>query len=247
MNSIGKKIIRLESVDSTNNYAANVIRNGKAEHGTVILAVEQYAGKGQRNAQWLAAPGENLTFSLIWDEVNLSVDQQFDITRFISLAMVELLRRYAIDVEIKWPNDILFEGKKIAGILIENQIQGMLIRRSVIGIGLNVNQNHFDGLNAISMALIKGRKYVTDDVLFSFCEVLNHMTKDGRSIPLGLQESYLNKLYCLNREAVYQTSSGVEFNGIITGVDRNGRLEVDNNGEIVAYDLKDIRFISQNS
>lgn len=245
MNQIGRKIIRLESVDSTNNYTATVAKEGKAEHGTVILAVEQFAGRGQRSAEWLAVPGENLTLSVFWNEVNLSVDQQFCITRFISLTLIELLGKFEIQAMVKWPNDIYVGDKKIAGVLIENQVQGQMIKSSIIGIGLNVNQNRFEGFNATSMALEKGKKFNLDDVLFTFCGVLNDWSEGGASIPVGTKESYLEKLYLLDCQADFMQENGETLSGIIKGVGESGKLIVESEGREQEYDLKELRLIPQ--
>ncbi len=224
-----------------------MIKGGKVDHGAVILAVEQFAGRGQRNAEWLANPGENLTFSLFWDEVNLSVDQQFKITKFISLALVELLGRFQINAKIKWPNDIYVGNKKIAGILIENQLVGSRINSSVIGIGLNVNQGRFEGLNATSMALQRGCKFVPDEILFAFMEILNDLSDGGERIPLTLDENYMENLYLRDSEAQFFESGLGLFTGKIVGVEEQGRLIVEVEGKERSFDLKEISFVSQNT
>ena len=133
---IGSKIIHLESVDSTNNYAANLVRQGNCDHGTVILADDQFLGKGQRGSEWIATKGDNLTTSIVLTPDNLSVEDQFYLTCLASLSVVDTLKEYHIEASIKWPNDIYVEHKKIAGILIENSFQGNSIKSSIIGIGL---------------------------------------------------------------------------------------------------------------
>ena len=132
--SIGQKIIHLESVDSTNNYAAILLSEGRIGHGTVILADEQTNGRGQRGAKWLSAEGVNLLFSLVVQPDNLSVSDQCVLTEITSLALIEFLRKFGISAQVKWPNDILVNGEKIAGVLIENHLKGNLIASSVIGI-----------------------------------------------------------------------------------------------------------------
>ena len=144
MKQIGNKIVRLDSVDSTNNFAANLLREGKIGHGTVILADEQTAGRGQRGASWHSQGGMNLIFSVFVEHDNLSVDEQAHITHWVSLSVNDLLRAHDIASFIKWPNDLLVEDEKIGGILIENQLSGAFIRSSIIGVGLNVNQRFFD-------------------------------------------------------------------------------------------------------
>ncbi len=130
---IGRKIIRLESVDSTNNYIANLLKEGVLEDGTVILADDQYAGRGHRDSEWLANAGENLTFSFFLDNVNLSVQNQFYLTCIVSITLTQLLDKYGISSKIKWPNDIYVDQKKIAGVLIENQLSSTYIKSSIIG------------------------------------------------------------------------------------------------------------------
>ena len=109
---IGQKIIHLDSVDSTNNYVANLINEGKIEHGTVVLADAQLEGRGQRNARWSVNAGENLTFTVFMDNVNLSVARQFFLNRLVSLCLVRFLCKLGLSPKIKWPNDIFVGGKK---------------------------------------------------------------------------------------------------------------------------------------
>ncbi len=119
---IGQKIIHLESVDSTNNYVANLIQRKEITHGTVIMADEQFAGKGQRGAEWHVNPGKNLTFSFLLENINLSISQQFFLTQVVSVSLVNLLKKLKLTAQIKWPNDIYINRNKIAGVLIENQV-----------------------------------------------------------------------------------------------------------------------------
>ena len=170
---IGRKIIRLESVDSTNNYIANLLKEGILEDGTVILADEQFAGKGQRNSEWLTSPGENLTFSFFLSNVNLSVQNQYFLTCIVSISLVQLLNKFGLDAKIKWPNDIYINNKKISGVLIENQLSSSEIKNSIIGIGLNINQREFDGLNATSVLVETEIRRTPMDVLYSFIEIFN--------------------------------------------------------------------------
>ena len=145
---IGQKIIRLDVVDSTNNYIANLIKQGSIDSGTVIMADEQFAGKGQRDAQWQSSAGENLTFSFFLDDVNLSVSRQFNLSQVVALSLYNFLNNLGLDATIKWPNDIYIKGRKIAGVLIENQLKGSLIKSAIVGVGLNVNQTEFQGFSA---------------------------------------------------------------------------------------------------
>ena len=153
---IGQKIIHLESVDSTNNYVANLIKRSEITHGTVIMADEQFAGKGQRGAEWYVKPGENLTFSFFLENVNLSVSQQFYLTQVVSLSLVDVLTTLKLTAQIKWPNDIYIKDRKIAGVLIQNQVSNGMVNTAIIGIGLNVNQQSFEGFSATSLISEEG-------------------------------------------------------------------------------------------
>lgn len=243
MKQIGKKIIRLESVDSTNNYTANLIKEGNITHGTVILAVEQFEGRGQRNAEWLANPGENLTISIFLDRVNLSVGNQFDLTKVIALSVVDYLQSVGIVSRIKWPNDIFVDGRKIAGILIENSIGSEFIKSSIVGIGLNINQNDFPDLLATSTFLETGIRRSIDEVLFSLIGKINENlfllnNKDQ------LDASYLEKLYLIHEPALFEIE-GEYLNGVIKGVGKDGKLQVMIKDDLRSFGMKEIRFILQ--
>lgn len=239
---IGRKIIRLESVDSTNNYIANLLKEGILEDGTVILADEQYAGRGQRNAEWSTMPGENLTFSFYLGSVNLSVQNQFYLTCIVSISLVQLLDKFGLNAKIKWPNDIYIDQKKIAGVLIENQLSSISIKSSIIGIGLNINQTEFDGLNATSVLRETGTRKLTMDVLYSFIEVFNSNwgSFSERMLP-EIKAAYLSHLFQLNELKIYEDGNGM-FEGTIIDVLDSGHLVVDRTGLKKQYELKEISF-----
>jgi BirA family transcriptional regulator, biotin operon repressor / biotin---[acetyl-CoA-carboxylase] ligase len=239
---IGQKLIHLESVDSTNNYTANLLKAGGLSSGTVILADEQFAGKGQRGAEWLAEAGKNLTFSIYVEEVNLSVENQFDLSKMVALSLTTLLKKIGISAQIKWPNDIWVNGRKISGVLIENTISQSRGISSIIGIGLNVNQTEFGTLNATSVQREKGNFVPTRDVLFSYLESFNSLYDWFSIRPELLHQAYLEQLYQLNEMRTYRDESGT-FEGKIIGVEKSGRLIVLKNDIPQSYDLKEIAFL----
>lgn len=242
---IGQKIIRLDTVDSTNNYAANLLKEGRIGHGTVILAEEQTAGRGQRGAVWDSNPADNLLVSVFLTPANLSVADQVALTHFASLSVAQVLRKIGISSEIKWPNDILVDGKKIAGMLIENTLSGGKVATSVVGIGLNVNQTEFGGLNATSIRNLTGQFIPVGEILFSLIAEMGKLWNTLESGDLsGLRTEYLERLYLKGKMAVFSDESG-EFAGMITGISTEGLLIVKRNEGERTYDLKEIRFISQ--
>ncbi|MCH2223453.1 MAG: biotin--[acetyl-CoA-carboxylase] ligase [Crocinitomicaceae bacterium] len=238
---IGQNIIHLACVDSTNNYAANCLKSGDLTSGTVILADEQFAGKGQRGAEWSTLAGLNLTFSFFVDNVNMAVARQFDWSKIVALGIHRFLEKLGVETSIKWPNDIYCNDSKIAGILIENQLSGSLIKSSIVGIGINVNQQDFKGFNATSLFLETGTTYPIKDALLSFIDSMNGVFKDVVQGELNVELSYLDQLYRKNEMHPFEDSSG-RFFGVVQGVAPNGRLIVKKQSEIVTYDLKEIRF-----
>lgn len=244
---IGQKIIRLDTVNSTNNYTANLVKEGKIVHGTVILADEQTAGRGQRGAIWLSNAGENMLFSVFLTPDNLSVSNQVVLTQFTSICLVEILRKIGISARVKWPNDIYVNDKKIAGVLIENTISGNKIANAVIGIGLNVNQMNFENVSATSIQIEKSEFCSIESILFMLLFEMNVWWKnvtDGKHELL--RSKYLENMYLLNQSATFEDNEGV-FVGVIKGVNEEGLLQIEKDKIVKLYDLKEIKFISQNA
>ena len=244
---IGQKIIRLDTVDSTNNYTANLIKQGKILPGAVIMADEQTAGKGQRGAMWSSNAGENMLLSVFLNSANLSLHQQVALTHFAAVSVLETLRKIGISAQIKWPNDIFVGHRKIAGILIENAIVNGQISHSILGIGLNVNQMDFKDLSATSVKREKMAFYAVEDLLFQLIFVLNKYWEPLESGDLGLLRSlYLDNMYLLEQEATFEDENGI-FNGTIQGISEVGLLTIRKivNDETILrnYDLKEVRFI----
>jgi len=162
-------ILHLPTVDSTNNYAASKENQPNIQHKTVIVASFQTNGKGQFHNKWQSEADLNLLFSIYLLPKELSITRQFDLSRISALALRDSLSYFLKkQVTIKWPNDLFIEGKKIAGILIENTLTQSKIDRSIIGIGINVNQNSFEGLNASSFLIESGEKWELQRILEFF-------------------------------------------------------------------------------
>ena len=243
---IGQKIIHLDTVDSTNNYTANLQKEGKIQHGTVILADEQTAGRGQRGASWTSSAGENLLLSVYLTPDNLSVVDQPALTHFISLSLIDFLRKIGISGKIKWPNDIYVNNQKIAGILIENSIRSSHIAETIIGVGFNVNQKSFGGVNATSLRIQNNQHYQLNDVLFSWIQEMNNLWAELNKGNLSILKSrYKHELYLLNEVARYSDETG-EFEGIVRDVDDNGYLILEKAGVLRKYDLKEIKLVGRN-
>ena len=153
---IGKKLIHLNEVDSTNTYLKTLCENEILPEGTVVIAESQYAGRGQRSNTWESEPGKNIIMSLIFYPGFLSANRQFLLSQAVALALQEFISNLLPEekTSIKWPNDIYVGDKKIAGILIESSWMGNQVKNSIVGIGININQDGFYHPNAISLKMI---------------------------------------------------------------------------------------------
>ena len=141
------QLIKLNATDSTNNYLKKLMLETVLDDFSVVVTNHQTKGRGQMGSEWSSEKDKNLTFSVLKSKTSLLLHQQFMLSILVSLSIVKTLEGYNIPkLAIKWPNDILSDHHKIAGILIENSIKNQQIEFSVIGIGLNVNQEIFEGL-----------------------------------------------------------------------------------------------------
>jgi BirA family biotin operon repressor/biotin-[acetyl-CoA-carboxylase] ligase len=218
-------------------------KQGKIEHGTVILADEQTAGRGQRGAEWSSKAGENLLLSIFLKPDNLSVENQHTLNYFVSLSIIHFLRKIGILAKVKWPNDIYVGNKKLAGILIENTISQAKINSSIVGIGLNVNQNDFQQMNATSIQKETNTFHPLNSLLFSLIYEMNELwgkRSSGAFEPL--KQAYLANMYLINEKALFEDAEG-SFMGEIVGIDSQGLLQIVKNSKIVNYNLKEIKFI----
>ncbi|QQL49284.1 biotin--[acetyl-CoA-carboxylase] ligase [Mucilaginibacter ginkgonis] len=244
---IGQNLVILKEVDSTNTFLKNMASNSKpVPEGTVIMAEHQFAGRGQQQNGWFTEAGKNLSFSILLKPTFLQADEQFALTQVVSLGVVKALQNVAgNDIKIKWPNDIYYGDKKLGGILIENSLQGTKINYSVVGIGLNINQEtfppHLPG--AISLYKILHRDYDLKALLSDICSHIEGYYLQLKSGKLArINEQYLSNLYRINKEMMFR-SAGEVFNGIITGVTARGLLKIDADNEPKEYNLKEIEFL----
>ena len=239
---LGNQIFRLDKVDSTNNFAANLIEEQLCRNGALILADTQTAGKGQRGSLWESEPGKNLLCSYVYFPDNLSVNFLQEFNMCLSISLIKCLNYFEIDAEIKWPNDILVNGKKISGILIENNVRAGKVKSMIFGIGLNINQQSFINLGATSMALIRGAEFSIDEVSLQLTKEFNHWISFVGGDHQTLKLVYLNQLYGLNMIHRFQ-SQAQEFEGVIVGVNDFGDIEINILGEIRSFKNKEISFL----
>ena len=211
------------------------------------MAVDQSRGRGQKGTVWQSEPGKNLTFSLLLTPAFLNPKQQFVFTAAISLAVAQWLETLIhADVFIKWPNDIYVGDRKIGGILIENILKGKTWKSSIVGIGLNINQTVFPtgiGERATSVKQILHRDCQLSALLPDLC---NHIEREYLELKAGrfepVLDNYTRRLYRINELHPYLID-GIKVPGILRGVTETGRLQMDFNGHLVDFDIKEIAFV----
>jgi BirA family transcriptional regulator, biotin operon repressor / biotin---[acetyl-CoA-carboxylase] ligase len=242
---IGQYIIQLDQTVSTNLFLQELLKKDKPHNGTLVVAKEQTGGKGQFGNKWYSRKGENLTFSFVLYPDYLMAGNQFNLSKFVSLALFDTVIRYLDNVKIKWPNDLFAGQKKIAGILIENTIRGTQISTSIIGIGLNVNQKDFpkDIPNASSLHLQTGIAFNLTALLEELLTNLNIRLAELRYNMPKLDDQYIKALYQYGEYGLYQDHTGI-FEAKIDAIDEFGRLcLVDRTNQTRKYAFKEVRFL----
>jgi BirA family biotin operon repressor/biotin-[acetyl-CoA-carboxylase] ligase len=238
--------IKLDEVDSTNNYAMNLVKQGWTRNFACIWAVDQTRGKGQYGNTWLTEAGKNLTCSIIFFPASLDVAENFNLSMSACLAAKKFLETHCSNVQIKWPNDLFISGKKTGGILIENLLEKQQVKSSVIGIGLNLNQTEFpaDMPNATSVFLSTGTKLNVEESLVSlYVTVVEGLKKLDLKLHDEIKLSYLHSLYGLDISLTFRDANG-EFTGVILGVEDSGELLIkDKSGKQRKYAFKEVEMI----
>jgi BirA family biotin operon repressor/biotin-[acetyl-CoA-carboxylase] ligase len=217
-------IIRLDSLDSTNNYAAQLVDAEKAQEGTTIVANHQTAGKGQRDNVWNSRPGESLLMSIVLNP-KLALDAQFQFLAAVSVAIQTAIKSFDKDlnIKIKFPNDIIINDKKAAGILIENNIRGNEWLSAIVGVGINVHQSNFGANlpNATSLRLCSQISWSLEDLLFKIRSNIFYYTKSLD------RQSFINEyngILYKRGEFQFFEENGVIFRAKILGVNVDAQL-----------------------
>ena len=250
-------IIWLDEVDSTNNEAARRISD--IDNLSVLSAVRQTGGRGQRGNIWLGGEGENLTFSIVLkfsdeagDQMPIAAYDQFAVSEAAALSVVDFLAEHDVEAKIKWPNDIYAGDRKICGILIENSVTGTDLTRSIIGIGLNINQCNFDVSlpNPTSMLLETGAGSPFDlkDCLENFMEIFSGYVRRYLNVTGGLarlRRMYLSQMWRKDEKSAYQDNrTGKRFEGKICGLSDVGHLLVmTEEGGLMEFAFKEISYL----
>lgn len=240
------RILRLDETDSTNSY---VERNaGGMEHGTVVTAHTQLAGRGQRGNSWESEPGANLTCTMLL-RPGVEAVRQFSISETVALAVCDALEQVCgVECKVKWPNDIYAGGdRKICGILISHSLTGRRINHSVAGMGININQRCFlsDAPNPVSVWQLTGREHDPESVLVPLASAIERGTLllGDADIRRAVHERYMSRLW-RGDGALYpftDTATGERFMATVQGVEPTGHLLLrDNDGALRRFAFKEV-------
>lgn len=246
---IGSEIIPFGELGSTNQYLADLCREKDLSNGSVVTAEFQLAGRGQDTNTWYSSAGRNILMSIYLQTAFIRTENQFILNKFISLGILDYLKEI-VDPEIhplrvKWPNDIYIGSRKAGGILIQNQVQGEFMEHSIIGIGLNINEESFpeEIPNPVSLYQITGKR---SDIVENLKNLLTTLDHRYRQLVLGYHESlhteYIESLFRYESRHKYRIKEGI-IHGTIKGIDEYGKLILETEGIYRDFDLKEIEFI----
>ncbi|MCI9608415.1 MAG: biotin--[acetyl-CoA-carboxylase] ligase [Muribaculaceae bacterium] len=242
------RIITLETTGSTNTYLKNLIAQSPAPLPdiTIVSARTQTAGRGQRGNSWESEPGKNLTLSALLYPAMLDVSAQFAVSEAVAVAVADTLQQYlpANKVQVKWPNDIYVDNRKICGILIENSLSGRCIERSIAGIGINANQTIFrsDAPNPVSLAQLTGTQFSLDSILSSLIAALERFHSLLLSRDPGLHSRYMSLLWRGSGFHPYlDPATARRFSARIISVEPSGHIILeDTNGSRLSFAFKEV-------
>jgi len=242
------KILHFDEINSTNVFLYDKISENNDISDMVVVAAHQTAGRGMDKNRWESEAGKNLLFSIALNVNFLEAENQFKISQAVSVAIVETLSQFVDDKRlfIKWPNDIYFGDKKLAGMLIQNTIEGRMMGVSIIGIGLNVNQIEFskDIPNPISLKMISGQDFDLDNLLNQLVSSIKTKVESLRDKENQneINEKYVSRSYRFGIWSDYFYQNQVK-SMIIRGFDKYGRLLLhDKEGAEIVCDVKELQF-----
>jgi BirA family transcriptional regulator, biotin operon repressor / biotin---[acetyl-CoA-carboxylase] ligase len=239
-------VIKLSAIDSTNSYLKRMMSEISLDNFTFVIAENQTAGKGQLGTNWVAEAGKNLTFSMLYCFELKDNKDIFLLNSITALSVLDTLKFFKIpDLSIKWPNDILSGNKKISGMLIENNFKTSKSIQSIIGVGLNVNQDDFSHLpQASSMKLINDYSFDKEEV---FSHLANELVANFKLFTTDKERfwvTYLDNLFRFGEVSEFQDKEGVVFTAKIIGVTDNGLLITEDSNKISrTFEVKEIKMV----
>jgi BirA family biotin operon repressor/biotin-[acetyl-CoA-carboxylase] ligase len=240
------QLIKLDAIDSTNEFLKGFSNNNLLENFTVVTAENQTKGKGQMGAIWDSEPSKNLIMSVLVADFVTDINQIFDINIVVSVSILQVLEDFNIpELSIKWPNDIMSYNKKIGGILIENSIKSDGSINSIVGLGLNVNQINFENLpKASSLAIICKKAFDKEKILLKIIENLEENIQNWSQNSNLFWSEYTNTLFKKGIPMPFSDENQQNFMGIIQGVSSIGKLQILlEDDSISEFDIKEIQML----
>ena len=244
---IGNNFIELDSTESTNQFAIEFLSKNRPIEGTVISAISQRNGKGQYGSNWESESGKNINLSVILYPTFLPLDKPFYLSMCVSLGARDLLAKYIDDqLLIKWPNDLLINGAKICGILIQNTITGKQISSTVLGIGVNINQRSFlkYTVPATSLSILTGNEFSLEIIrkqLFARLDFYYNLLTLRKY--QDIKQLYLSHLLGFQRRRKYEIENNKIIDGKVIDVLDNGLMQLETQYGPKLFNLKEIKYI----
>lgn len=235
--------IHIIATTSTNSTLDDLCNEQDIPDLSCIYTDYQSAGRGQRGNSWESEDGKNLLFSVVCFPEFLEANHQFRLSQIHALALQETLSQYANEITVKWPNDIYWRDYKLCGTLIENDLMGMNISRSIAGSGVNLNQKQFvsNAPNPVSLSMITGKEYEIEDILR---QILTRNAFYYELLRQGKEEEIASRydavLYRKEGFHPYRDAKG-EFKARIIEIQASGKLLLeDEAGTIRSYLFKEV-------
>lgn len=246
---IGKVYIELDNVSSTNEYAKVLLAKNKPKEGTAIFASHQWQGKGQYGNKWQSVPGKNILLSVIVYPSQLHLQRFFYLNIVTTLAINDMISATTgCQTAIKWPNDIVAsisgqEGwAKLAGILIENILHHNTVGTSILGMGINVNQNHFGGPTAggASLKTMSGQSWDLRNLIHHLFHTLEQRYDQLNAGQYQeLKRAYLANLVGWNDKQLYKDDKE-QFYATLLDVQDDGQIKLLSEQGIRQYHFKEV-------
>ena len=239
------KLIKLNAIDSTNEYIKK-IKSYVSDKIFCVYTYSQTNGKGQRGNIWESEPNKNICISICYKPLTSKTNHtSFKLNMLVSIIILEFFEELKIPkLKVKWPNDILSDGKKISGILIETSLKSNNINDYIIGVGLNINQNNFDNtINGNSIKNITGIDYDLNHLttrLINFFEDLD--TRFNQNSIDEVKSKYINNLYG-NNSIIKFASDQKEFHGKIIDIISENKIKLLVNDKEIVFNSGDLKLI----
>ncbi|MDZ4758367.1 MAG: biotin--[acetyl-CoA-carboxylase] ligase [Bacteroidota bacterium] len=242
---VGHEQVFLQETDSTNHQLQMLLKSGPVKEGFTVSTAYQNGGRGQMGKQWHSLPGQNILMSFVLYPTFIRAEEQFYLSMAMSLGVYDFLAELIEGVSIKWPNDIMVNGQKICGMLIQNTLSGDSIASSVIGIGINVNQSQFEPelSHATSLKILTAKEYNLTACQLRLTDSIDERYKQLRARKFeALKADYLKHLFGMKEPHSFLIETQC-VKGIIKGIDEYGCLLVEIEGNVLKFKNGEIGYI----